>query len=111
MNVEVLKKFSEKIIIKVENRNQEKEMVHKCRILGHKLVLRDSTAYNSDKKPIFPIYYGFYTIGDKVQSWWDIDNSWMKKNKSIIICYKCFLENIKEELKEAEDLYENKKSK
>lgn len=110
MKADVLKKFSEKVVIKVENRNQEKEMAHKCRVLGHKLALRDSTAYNIDKKPIFPIYYGFFTVGQKVQSWWDVDDSWRNENDIIIICYKCFLDNIKEELKEAEALYESKKN-
>lgn len=106
MNAEILKKFSDKIIIKIENRNQEKEMIHTCRMLGHKLVRKDAIAYNEEKKPIFPIYYGFYVVGDKIQSWWDINDSWMKKGNNIIISYKCFIENVKEDENKDEEIYE-----
>lgn len=56
--------------VKVMNRRQEKIFIKICRKNGEPSARRGKEAFNTEGKPIFPIYYGFVIVEDNILSGW-----------------------------------------
>lgn len=71
MKQEDIQNFAkQKFCIEVMNRKQEKAFIHLCRKNGTQPAWRGKDTFNADRKPIFPIYYGFVMVGDSILSGW-----------------------------------------